>query len=119
MLLHRKGLHLNNNDEINENTKMTICDCCMCDLDKEKIPRFSVGNKMWIGDVPLVLKDLTIPNMRLIARYRQNNCIIKLTSFSTDVNSAQSAIKGNVVTFVQHSSNSAKTLPISLNDLCS
>ena len=34
MLLHRKGLHLNNNDEINENTKMTICDCCMCDLKK-------------------------------------------------------------------------------------
>ena len=119
MLLYRKGLHLNNDDEINENTKMAICDCCVNDLKKEKIPHFSAGNKMWIGDVPCVLKDLTIPEMRLIARYRHNNCIIKLRSFSNDANSAQSALKGNVVTFVQHLSNIAKTLPISLNDLCS
>lgn len=98
---------------------MTICDCCMNDLKKGKVPRFSAGNKMWIGDVPLVLKDLTIPEMRLIARYRHNNCIIKLRSFSNDANSAQSALKGNVVTFVQHLSNIAKTLPITLNDLCS
>ena len=72
---------------------------------------------MWIGDVPLVLKDLTIPNVRLIARYRHNNYIIKLISFSNDVKSAQSALKGDVVTFVQHLSHIAKTLPISLNDL--
>ena len=94
-----------------------MCDCCMCDLQKEKNPRFSAGNTMWIGDVPLVLKDLTTPKMRLIARYRHNNCIIKLTSFSNDANSTLSAIKGNVVTFVQHLSLIAKTLPISLNDL--
>ena len=119
MLLYRKGLHLNNDEKINANTKMAICDCCLNDLKKGKIPRFSAGNKMWIGDVPSVLKDLTIPEMRLIARYRHNNCVIKLRSFSNDGNSAQSALKGNVVTFVQHLSNIAKTLPISLNDLCS
>jgi hypothetical protein len=109
MLLYRKGLHLNNYDNINDSTKMTICDCCMCDLKKEKSSPFSAGNKMWISDVPLVLKDLTIPKMILIARYRHNNCIIKLTSFSNDANSAQSALKGNVVTFVQHLSHIAKT----------
>jgi hypothetical protein len=98
---------------------MTLCDCCMCDLNREENQLSSPDNKMWIGNIPLVLKDLTIPKVRLIPRYRHNNRIIKLTSFSNDANSAQSALKRNVVTFVQHLSHIAKTLPISLNGLYS
>ena len=74
---------------------------------------------MWIGDVPKELTDLTIPEMRLIAMYRHNSCIIKLKPIGNNMQSAQSALKGNVITFVQHLSNIAKSLPLSVDDLCS
>ena len=119
MLLYKKGLKLHENDRINGNTEMTICDICKTDLKKGKIPRFSAGNKMWIGDVPKELRDLTIPEMRLIARCRHNSCIIKLKPVVNDVLRAQSALRGNVITFAQHVSNIAKSLPLSLDDLCS
>ena len=118
MLLYRKGLKCQENENINEDTVMVLCEMCKADLQKSKIPRFSAANKMWIGDVPDELTDLTIPEMRLIAMYRHNSCIIKLKAVGNDIQTAQSALKGNVITFVQHLSNIAKSLPLSINDLC-
>jgi hypothetical protein len=119
MLLYRKGLKCQEDERINEDTVMTLCEMCKADLQKSKIPRFSAANKMWIGDVPFELTDLTIPEMRLISIYRHNSCIIKLKPISGDIRSAQSALKGNVITFEQHVSNIAKSLPLSMSDLCS
>ena len=56
---------------------------------------------MWMGDIPKELKGLTIPVLRLIAKYRHNSCIIKLKSGSCDLSSVQSALKGNVIIFKQ------------------
>ena len=95
-----------------------MCNSCNKDLKKRKIPRYSVGNKMWIGDIPKELKDLIIPELRLIAKYRHNSCIIKLKSGSCDLSSVQSALKGNVITFPQYLSNVVQTLPLELSDLC-
>ena len=119
MLLYRKGLKCQEDETISEDTVMILCEMCKADLQKSRIPRFSAANKMWIGDVPKELTDLTIPEMRLIAMYRHNSCIIKLKPIGNDTLSAQSALKGNVITFVQHLSNIAKSLPLSMDDLCS
>lgn len=37
-----------------------ICQECHKALVKNRVPMFSVANKMWIGDVPPVLQQLTI-----------------------------------------------------------
>ncbi|CAF3827032.1 unnamed protein product, partial [Adineta steineri] len=42
-----------------------ICQQCYSALSKDKIPMFSVANKMWIGDVPLELQQLTIAEEKL------------------------------------------------------
>lgn len=42
-----------------------ICHECYSALLKDKVPRFSAANKMWIGDVPLVLQQLTIAEEKL------------------------------------------------------
>jgi hypothetical protein len=42
-----------------------ICQQCYGALVKDKIPIFSAANKMWIGDVPLVLQQLTIAEEKL------------------------------------------------------
>jgi hypothetical protein len=42
-----------------------ICQECYCALIKDKVPMFSAANKMWIGDVPLALQQLTIAEEKL------------------------------------------------------
>ena len=79
----------------------------------------SAGNNMWIGDVPKELRDLTIPEMRLITRYRHNSCITQLKLVVNDVLRVQSVLNGNVIAFAQLLSNIAKSLPLSLDDQCS
>lgn len=91
---------------------------CWLSLKKEKIPKFSIANKVWMGDVPQELQELTITEQRLIAIYRHNSCIVKLHSSFNSVATAQSAIKGNCISFPQDIVNIAATLPLDLNDLC-
>ena len=95
-----------------------ICTECWLSLKKEKVPKFSPANKVWLGDVPKELKGLTIPEQRLIAIYRHNSCIVKLHSCFHSVTTAQSALKGNCISFPQDVVNIATTLPLELDDLC-
>lgn len=71
-----------------------------------------------MGDVPKQLQGLTITEQRLIALYRHNSCVVKLQSPFHSTNTAQSALKGNCVSFPQDFINIATTLPLELDDLC-
>jgi len=52
MLFYKRGY--------NTTTKTgNICHQCCSALTKDKIPMFSPAKKMWIGDVPTVLQQLT------------------------------------------------------------
>ncbi|CAF4456616.1 unnamed protein product [Rotaria sp. Silwood2] len=73
---------------------------------------------MWVGDVPEQLLGLTIPEQKLIALYRHNSCIVKLHSSFHSTSTAQSALKGNCISFPQDVINISTTLPLDLNDLC-
>lgn len=117
-LFYRKGIKWGDSNKIDEKTMVTICGVCLRDLKKNVIPRYSAGNKMWIGDIPKELTNLTIPELRLIGKYRHNSCVIKLKSGSCDGVGVQSALKGNVITFPQHLSNVLRKLPLTLSDLC-
>ena len=95
-----------------------ICIECWSSLAKERVPKFSAANKVWMGDVPNQLQNLTIPEQRLIALYRHNSCIVKLHSSFHSTSTAQSALKGNCTSFPQDVINIATTLPLELDDLC-
>ncbi|CAF4724982.1 unnamed protein product, partial [Rotaria magnacalcarata] len=75
-------------------------------------------NKVWMGDIPQQLQGLTIPEQRLIALYRHNSCLVKLQSLFHSTSTAQSALKGNCISFPQDVINIATTLPLELDDLC-
>ncbi|CAF3731061.1 unnamed protein product [Rotaria socialis] len=97
------------------------CDVCMecwSALAKEKIPKFSATNKVWMGDIPKQLQGLTIPEQKLTALYRHNSCIVKLQSPFHSTSTAQSALKGNCISFPQDVINITTTLPLELDDLC-
>ena len=73
LLLHRKALCLGR-----EGFEGAVCDECMLSLGKKRLPRLALANDMWIGDVPSQLKNLTIPERVLIARYFPAAYIVKL-----------------------------------------
>ena len=117
VVFYKAGLHETSD---NRRRSMVYCDVCIecwSSLAKEKIPKFSPANKVWRGDVPNQLQNLTIPEQRLIALYRHNSCIVKLHSSFHSASTAQSALKGNCISFPQDVINIATTLPLELDDL--
>ncbi|CAM4988474.1 unnamed protein product, partial [Rotaria socialis] len=73
---------------------------------------------MWLGDVPPELQGLTIPEEKLISLYRHNSCVIKLHIPFHSTTTAQSALKGHCITFLQKIPNIVNSLPLRLHDLC-
>ncbi|CAF1520062.1 unnamed protein product, partial [Adineta steineri] len=73
---------------------------------------------MWLGDIPVELQGLTIPEEKLISLHRHNSCIIKLQSPFHSMATAQGALKGNCITFLQNTPNIVNSLPLKMADLC-
>ena len=73
---------------------------------------------MWLGGVPAELQGLTISEEKLISLYRHNSCMIKLHSPFHSTTTAQAALRGNCITFLQNIPNIANSLPLTLDDLC-
>lgn len=96
----------------------TLCQKCHGALSKGQIPKFSPANNMWLGDIPTELQGLTIPEEKLISLYRHNSCVIKLHSPFHSTTTAQTALKGNCITFLQNVPNIVNSLPLTLDDLC-
>lgn len=76
-----------------------ICFDCGTALRKGILPRFSLANNLWIGEVPRELAALTIPEQLLIARHFPRCYVFKL--FPRDGNQLspdlmQRGMKGNV-----------------------
>ena len=83
---------------------VNLCHECQNHLRKNKRPRLSLSNDMWIGDIPPQLQNLTLPERLLIAKYFPAAYIVKLfpkhkNSFSWDRGQMYSGLKGNVSTY--------------------
>ncbi|KAH9037779.1 hypothetical protein EDB85DRAFT_556454 [Lactarius pseudohatsudake] len=91
-----------------------VCQSCASDLRRDKKPVLSLANEMWVGDVPLELQVLTLPERILIGRFFPAVYIIKLYpkkkgARSWATNGLQSGLRG--VTFVGPKNLPQKTLP--------
>ena len=62
-----------------------MCFECIRSLERRKLPKLSLANNLWIGDIPSVLTGLTIPEQLLIARHYPRCYIFKL--FPRDIDS--------------------------------
>ena len=45
-----------------------------------KIPRFSLANGLWLGDIPKELKELNFMEKLLIQKIQTNCCFVKVSS---------------------------------------
>ncbi|CAF1577353.1 unnamed protein product, partial [Adineta steineri] len=113
IILYTSGLF-----QQNKKNMCTLCQNCHDVLSKKHIPKFSVANGMWFGDIPAVLQGLTIPEEKLISLYRHNSYIIKLQSPFHSATTSQTALKGNCITFLQNVPDIVSSLPLKLKDLC-
>ncbi|CAF1475686.1 unnamed protein product [Adineta steineri] len=113
IILYVNGIYQENNMNM-----CILCQKCSNGLSKEQIPKFSVANNMWLGDIPVELQGLTIPEEKLISLHRHNSCIIKLQSPFHSMATAQGALKGNCITFLQNTPNIVNSLPLKMADLC-
>ena len=77
----------------------TICNECLSNLYKNRLPRMALANDMWIGDVPFELSVLTLPEQILIARHFPAANIVKLYLQKKGARSANCALRGNVSTY--------------------
>lgn len=81
-----------------------ICMECDQQLQKENVPSLSLANGMWLGDIPLELSILSLPERLLIAKYFPAAYIVKLypkkkNAQFWDKETLQSGLRGNVSTF--------------------
>ena len=57
-----------------------ICDNCCKNIRKGTVPHLALANKLWLGDVPKVLRDLNYVERLLVAQIHHNCCFIKVAS---------------------------------------
>ena len=102
MLLHvtTSSIHL----DIDDCMKANVCTTCTSDLKCDKTPSMSLANGMWIGEVPLELKVLTLPERILVAHFFPAAYIVKLYPKKKGacywaVNGHHHGLRGNVSTY--------------------
>ena len=81
-----------------------VCTSCLSSLRQHKTPPLSLANGMWIGDVPLVLRVLTLPERILVARFFPAAYIVKLYpkkkgARAWPTSGLHSGLRGNVSTY--------------------
>ena len=55
--------------DIAGHSQATVCWPCLSSLNRKKTPALSLANSLWVGDIPIVLHILTLPEHVLVARF--------------------------------------------------
>ena len=97
LLIHGSALGLSNQT-------MYLCNGCRNQLIKDVRPSLSLGNGMWVGDIPRELQNFTLPERLLVAKYYPCAYIVKLfpkqkNASTWDRSQLHSGLKGNVSTY--------------------
>lgn len=99
MLLHNPAVQVANNVPYGR-----ICGECLQDLRIHKLPKLSLANGLWIGNIPRELAILTLPEKVLIGLHFPVSFIVKLYpqkkgARNWDTSAMNSGLRGNVSTY--------------------
>lgn len=95
LLLHNQAVH----DAEKNSAKGSVCHECWESLKKDKLPKLSLANGMWIGDTPFELSVLTLAEQILIARNYPAAYIVKLYPKKRGAKHLHRGLRGNVSTY--------------------
>jgi hypothetical protein len=100
-----------------------LCFPCSCSLKRNKMPRFALANRMFLGAVPDVLKNLTPIEESMIALCQAKSWIVQLKKIGdTDdlvAPNLQRGLQGHVIIYPQQPDRIAVKLPPSIEDVVS
>ena len=88
-----------------------VCTSCWQSLRRGCRPKMALANKLWSGNVPYQLKDLSYIEKLLVSQVRHNRCIVKVLS------SRSRKMVANAISFRYPSLKIYAALPPSLADL--
>lgn len=116
LLIDLKGV-----EGVGAETLLNVCKDCLGSLHRGCIPDLGLSNHMFLGDVPLELKDLTIVEESMIVLCCTKCCILHLKADGQDYTTptAQWGLKGNLIIYLQCPSDIAKKLPPSIEEITS
>ncbi|KAF5331416.1 hypothetical protein D9611_011867 [Ephemerocybe angulata] len=91
-------------------TVKDICATCHLSLKRGHRPKMALANRLWLGQVPKCLQDLTLGECALIARVRYNRVIVRVAK-------GHAKMIANVISFEHPSKKIYERLPVSKPEL--
>lgn len=87
-----------------EHQSTVLCQECLSQLKNNRLPKLSLANNLWVGEIPFELRNLTLPERLLLARYFPAAYIVKLfpkgkNAYAWDRSQMHSGLRGNVSTY--------------------
>jgi hypothetical protein len=82
---------------------LSLCQECCFSLEKGVVPPLSLANRMFLGEVPDELKDLTAVEESMIALCRAKCCIVQLKEDNENATNTinQRGMKGHIIIYPQ------------------
>ncbi|WP_208346571.1 DUF6570 domain-containing protein, partial [Aetokthonos hydrillicola] len=96
--------------QVGTEVDISVCQGCLRALKSGKRPVLSLANGLWLGEVPIQLSRLNFVEKLLVARYRHNTCMVKVTM-------GQRRMAGNAVVFSQPVAKLYTKLPPPCNEM--
>lgn len=107
-----------------EPMSLQLCDTCCKSLQRGAMPRLAIANRLFIGDVPIELQNLTPIEESMISLCHAKCMIIHLRSASAGLSSDtatscldQRGVKGHIIVHPQQAAVVAELLPPSIEDI--
>ena len=96
-----------------ERITLELCGSCSRGLRRGCLPKHALANRMYLGQVPEPLRDLTMVEESMIARARAKSWIVKLQEQDSDSASptSQRGLRGHTIIFPQQPDRLASILP--------
>ncbi|KAL0063023.1 hypothetical protein AAF712_010046 [Marasmius tenuissimus] len=116
LLLEPAGVEVNNTDA---NHQIHLCSTCMSALKKKQVPVFAIANRMYLGAVPSVLKDLSTVEQNMVARCRTKVFLLKLQSEEDNKQGkiSQRGFHGHIVVHPQQPTSITNVLPPLMDEI--
>lgn len=107
---------------------LRFCQSCYGSLCRDKLPRLALANHLYVGEVPLELKELTIVEEALLALCRAKVTIITLNGAASNTSSplaeastnhshAQKGFKGHAVAYMTNPHKLTRVLPRTVEEI--
>ena len=115
LLLDPAGVHAN----VQKGLVLSMCCECLVSIKKGVLPPLSLANRLFIGQIPVKLKDLTPVEEFMITLCQAKSCIVQLkeenNSTVNPVN--QRGFKGHIIIYPQRPEHVASVLPPTIEDV--